>query len=70
MKVQPVEGRLLRDPQTGREILGPTEVSDADPFYLRAIANGDLAEVPNNTPAELVDPAAQGTAKAAKGAAK
>lgn len=43
MKIQPVSGRLVRDPVTGREITEPVVVPDNDPFWLRRLADGDVA---------------------------
>lgn len=43
----PVEGRLIRHPQTGAEILEPIEVPEEDPFFIRCLRSGDLsAEAP------------------------
>lgn len=44
MKVTPVPGRTVRDPATGRELTEPTEVPDNDPFWIRRLADGDVAE--------------------------
>ncbi len=50
MKVFPVEGRLVRDPATGREITEGTVVPDNDSFWLRRIADRDVAlEAPAKT---------------------
>jgi hypothetical protein len=43
--IQPVEGRLVRDPATGREIQGPTPVDGDDGFWIRRLADGDVAAV-------------------------
>lgn len=45
MKIYPVAGRLVLDPVTGREIkdAGGTEVPADDSFWLRRIADGDVA---------------------------
>lgn len=43
MKIQPVPGRLVRDPATGREVIEVTSVPDNDPFWLRRLADGDVA---------------------------
>lgn len=43
MQIQPVPGRLVRDPVTGREITEPVAVQDNDPFWLRRLADGDVA---------------------------
>lgn len=40
----PVPGRLVRDPITGREVTGPTSVSETDPFWLRRLADGDVTQ--------------------------
>lgn len=45
--IKPIEGRLVRDPVTGREITEPTPVDGDDPFWIRRIADGDVAEVTN-----------------------
>lgn len=45
INIVPVEGRLVRDPATGREIEGPTPVNGDDGFWIRRIADGDVAEV-------------------------
>jgi len=42
--IKPVEGRLVRDPATGREITGPTNVNGDDGFWVRRIADGDVVE--------------------------
>ena len=47
MKVQPVAGRLVRDPDTGREITEAVNVPDSDPFWLRRLADGDVALTPD-----------------------
>lgn len=48
MKIFPVEGRLVRDPATGREVTDPngTPVPDNDPFWLRRLADGDVSDKP------------------------
>lgn len=53
MQIQPVPGRLVRDPATGREITQPTEVPDSEAFWLRRIADGDVSAAPTKpaTPA-------------------
>lgn len=43
MKIYPVDGRLVRDPATGREVTGPTDVPDDDPFWIRRLNDGDVA---------------------------
>ncbi|MFS8930949.1 DUF2635 domain-containing protein [Cupriavidus taiwanensis] len=45
--IKSVEGRLVRDPTTGREIAEPTPVNGDDPFWIRRLADGDVAEVTN-----------------------
>lgn len=45
MKIYPVEGRLVRDPVTGREITGPTEVLENDSFWVRRLEDGDVTIV-------------------------
>lgn len=42
MKIIPIEGRLIRDPETGREIKNETEVPETG-FWLRRLADGDVA---------------------------
>jgi hypothetical protein len=59
MKVNPVPGRLVRDPITGREVTEPTEVLDNDPFWIRRINDGDVT---------LAVAAAPASAKPVKGA--
>jgi len=45
MLIEPVTGRLVRDPATGREIAAPTEVSADDPFWIRRLRDGDVRAV-------------------------
>ncbi len=45
MRVEPVEGRKIRRPETGVEITEPVDVPANDGFYLRCIENGDLKKV-------------------------
>lgn len=45
MKIKPVDGRLVRDPETGRELKCEHEVSETDGFWLRRLADGDVALV-------------------------
>lgn len=45
MKIQPVPGRLVRNPVTGLEVNEVVTVSDTDPFWLRRLADGDVAKV-------------------------
>ncbi|MEW6612704.1 MAG: DUF2635 domain-containing protein [Pseudomonadota bacterium] len=52
MKIQPVPGRLVRDPATGREVTAVTEVPDNDPFWLRRLADGDVARADVSTDAK------------------
>ncbi len=47
MKIKPVEGRLVIDPETGREITSETDVPDNDGFWLRRLADGDVAAAPD-----------------------
>jgi hypothetical protein len=42
MNIKPKPGRLVRDPQTGRDVTGPLTVADGDPFWLRRLADGDV----------------------------
>ncbi len=50
MKIYPVEGRLIRDPVTGREITEGTVVPDNDSFWLRRLADGDVtSEAPTKS---------------------
>lgn len=42
MKIYPVQGRLVRDPATGREITEGTVVPDNDSFWLRRLSDGDV----------------------------
>ncbi len=44
IKVEPVAGRLVRVPATGRELKEPTKVP-ADSFWLRRIGDGDVRRV-------------------------
>lgn len=46
MKIYPVQGRLVRDPATGREVTGATDVPENDPFWLRRLADGDVSKTP------------------------
>lgn len=48
INIAPVEGRLVRDPATGREIEGPTPVNGDDGFWIRRLADGDVEEVTEN----------------------
>jgi hypothetical protein len=52
MKIYPVEGRLIRDPATGREVTDPkgTDVPENDPFWLRRLADGDVSDKPAVAP--------------------
>jgi hypothetical protein len=43
--IKPVEGRLVRDPETGREVTEPCRVDGDDGFWIRRLADGDVAEV-------------------------
>lgn len=43
MKIIPVSGRTVRHPETGREITEPTDVPDNDTFWIRRLADGDVA---------------------------
>lgn len=45
MKIYPVEGRLIRDPVTGREVIGETNIPDNDTFWIRRLASGDVTDV-------------------------
>lgn len=45
MNIKPVAGRLVKDPATGREITGTTQVLDGDGFWLRRLADGDVEQV-------------------------
>ncbi|WP_083940893.1 DUF2635 domain-containing protein [Pseudoduganella violaceinigra] len=45
INIVPVEGRLVRDPATGREIEGPTPVDGDDGFWIRRLSDGDVEEV-------------------------
>ena len=49
MKIKPVDGRLVRDPVTGRKLDGEVDVLDNDGFWLRRIADGDVAVVAPST---------------------
>ncbi|WP_155831797.1 DUF2635 domain-containing protein [Hylemonella gracilis] len=42
MDVQPVPGRLVRDPATGRELTERMTVPDGSPFWLRRLTAGDV----------------------------
>ncbi|SFG29660.1 Protein of unknown function [Duganella sp. CF458] len=55
--IQPVEGRLVRDPATGREVDGPTQVDGDDGFWIRRIADSDVAIV---TGTDAAQPAKKG----------
>lgn len=50
MRIQPVAGRLVRDPDTGREITAAVTVPDSDPFWLRRLADGDIELAPPSSP--------------------
>lgn len=43
MKIIPVSGRTVRHPETGREITEPTDVPNNDTFWIRRLADGDVA---------------------------
>lgn len=43
--IKPADGRLVRDPATGREITEPARVDGDDGFWIRRIADGDVVEV-------------------------
>ncbi|MDR2507609.1 MAG: DUF2635 domain-containing protein [Candidatus Accumulibacter sp.] len=45
MKIKPVPGRLIRDPDTGLAFTREQNVPDGHPFWLRAVASGDAAIV-------------------------
>lgn len=49
MKIQPVPGRLVRDPATGREVTEVITVPDTDPFWLRRLADGDVVSADVST---------------------
>lgn len=51
MRIYPVEGRLVRDPVTGRDVEGPTEVPEDDSFWIRRLADGDVTDVAPKTKA-------------------
>lgn len=58
MEIKPAPGRRMRDPRTGR-VLGPDEivrVHDHDPFWRRAVSDGDMVRVET----EPVKPAKKG----------
>lgn len=43
--IKPADGRLVRDPVSGREITEPVRVDGDDGFWIRRIADGDVVEV-------------------------
>lgn len=43
MKIIPVDGRKVIDPDTGREVKGEVTVPDNHGFWLRRLADGDVA---------------------------
>lgn len=45
MKIKPVPGRLVRDPDTGRVLDSETNVPDNNGFWLRRLSDGDVALV-------------------------
>lgn len=49
MQIKPVPGRLVRDPATGREVTDTVTVPDHDPFWLRRLADGDVARADVST---------------------
>ena len=50
MTIYPVPGRLVRDPETGREVTEATTVPESDSFWLRRIADGDVTtDAPQST---------------------
>lgn len=55
INILPVQGRLVRDPATGREIAGPTPVDGDDGFWIRRLTDGDVekaAEAAESQPAK------------------
>lgn len=46
MIVNPAEGALVRDPLTKRAIEDGTDVDPYDPYWARALADGDVAAAP------------------------
>lgn len=49
MQIKPVPGRLVRDPATGREVTDTVTVPDHDLFWLRRLADGDVARADVST---------------------
>lgn len=66
--VKPVAERLVRHPETGTEIKGPTRVDGDDGFWIRCINAGDVAEMSAEEIAALEE--AQRKAEAAAVAAE
>jgi hypothetical protein len=48
--ISSADGRLIRDPASGREITGPTRVDGDDGFWIRRIAAGDVVIVREQAP--------------------
>ena len=47
MKVYPVDGRIVRDPVTGRVVpVRGLEVPETDSFWIRRLADGDVTKTP------------------------
>ncbi|MDR1276386.1 MAG: DUF2635 domain-containing protein [Candidatus Accumulibacter sp.] len=55
MRIKPVEGRVIRDPDTGIEVKGERLVPDEHPFWLRCLASGDLEKIDTPAPFEKKD---------------
>jgi|GEM_PF-3563003 hypothetical protein len=47
IRIEPVKGRLVRVPETGREVAEPMKVQ-ATSFWRRRIAAGDVRKVEDN----------------------
>ncbi|MDR1368488.1 MAG: DUF2635 domain-containing protein [Candidatus Accumulibacter sp.] len=45
MRIKPVPGRRIRDPETGIEITAARDVPDGHPFWLRCLKSGDVERV-------------------------
>ncbi len=43
--IKPADGRLVRDPATGREVTETVRVDGDDGFWVRRIADGDVVVV-------------------------
>lgn len=44
MIVKPAEGALVREPATSAPLAAGTKIDPTDPYFARALADGDLVE--------------------------